>query len=435
MICKYLAFFGIIVRMRRILLCLMAASANIYAADTDYQILWDIHFSPYAGGEDLLYATRLIDRTEAYFFKKAQFEPSKSARDRSYRLTELIAFWLPLNYEAMLVQHEVFGHGFRIRSSEHTQVAGYRLQAPPPYGPGGGATSYWTSPQMTSTEETAISGAGVEATAILANLTKFKWLAHRLLDAKQSVLYLLCQHDLSEYIGSMKTVRKQKDDTDGHDIHAYLLWLNRTYPQNHLSSSRLRSLSWINLFDPFTYFSIWSWFHYISSGRDTKIPMIPLWSLDYLFGARLGLTPFGPEIFWENYFSGHGKVYYCYLKSGRHANHTYFGAGVYCPAIWSAGKWDFGLRIDGWRQPQLMLKSGSIPFDEMQNDAPLRKPLYSSSELNVVRWGAAMSFLAEVHINETYGFVGEAGAKTRGFLPGYSLWGSPVIRLGFSTRF
>ncbi len=419
--------------MRRWLIFGLFLVSSAYGAD--YEALWDVNFSPYAGGEDLLYATRLAERTESYFFRRAHFELSKTAQARWVRLTDLITIWMPVNYEAMLIQHEIFGHGFRIRSSKHAAVAGYRLEAPPPYGSGGGATSYYTSPQMTSTEETAISGAGVEATAILANLTKFKWLAQRQLDAKQSMLYLLCQHDLSEYIGTMKTVRKQCEGADGHDVHSYLLWLNRTYPQNHLSSSRLRSLSWINLLDPFTFYSIWAWFHYISSGRDTKIPMIPCWSADYLPGARLGLTPFGPEIFLENYFTERGKVFYGYLKSGRHADNTYFGAGVYLPVILSLGQWDFGLRFDGWRQPQLMLKSGSIPFDDMQNDAPLQEPLYPASELHVMQWGAAASILAGVSVNETFGFTGEAGYKSRGFLPGYSLRGSPVIRLGFSTQF
>ena len=434
MICKKLPIFGMISGMKPYILSLLLTTTSIFCAD--YQILWDLHFSPYAGGEDLLYATRLIERTEEYFFRRTQFENSKSSGARSFRLSELITIWLPANYEAMLVQHEVFGHGYRIRSFDRdlAHVEGYHLNVPPPYGFGGGATSYFISSKTSSTEETAIASAGVEATAILANLTKFKWLTSRMLDAKQSVLYLLCQHDLSEYISSMKTIRKRPGSADGHDIHSYLLWLNRTYPEKHLSSSRLRSLSWINLLDPFTFYSVWSWFHYIGSGHDTKIPMIPCWNSRYLFGARLGLTPFGPEIFWENYFSSNGKVYYGYVKGGDHANNSYFGAGVYLPVLWNFGLWNFGLRIDAWRQPKLMLAPGSIPIDEIDNQLP-NPPLYPSSELHKKCFGISGSLTAFIHVNETFGFVGEAGVKTRGYLPGYSLWGSPVIRLGLSTRF
>jgi len=418
---------------------LFLSAASVYASEpTQYELMGDAYFSPYAGAENLLYTTRLMERADAYFFRKIIFENPKSSKARSLRLSELITIWLPLNYEAMLIQHEVFGHGYRIRSlgSAIACVDGYRLGVPPPYGHGGGATSYRYSSKLTSTEEMAISIAGVEATAILANETKWKWLTGRSLDPKQSALYILCQQDLSEYISSMKTVRSHHgSESEGHDIHSYLLWLNRTYQESHLSSSRLRSLSWINILDPFTFYSIWAWFHYIHSGRETKIPMIKMGSVGYLFGARLGLTPFGPEVFWENYFSSHGKSFYGYLKAGSHANNSYIGAGLFLPVLWSFGKWDFGTRLDLWRQPKLLLKEGSLPLTEIDEHETLNTPLYPSTELHAMHYGAALTCTTHYHWNETFGFEGEFGAKSNGFLPGNDLLGTAIFRIGFSTAF
>ena len=418
---------------------LFLSAAGLYAAEpAQYAFIVDPHFSPFAGGEDLLSATRVLEPAEGWFFRKAASEHSKSNRARSFRLSEMLTIWLPLNYEAMLVQHEVFGHGYRIRSlgPKLASVAGYRLGVPPPYGCGGGSTSYRISSKLTSSEEIAISMAGVEATAIMANETKWKWLTRRLIDPKQSILYLLCQHDLSDYIGSMKTLRSHHgDQSQGHDIHSYLLWLNRTYPENHLSSSHLRSLCWINALDPFTFYSIWACFHYISSGRDTKIPMIEIGKIGYLFGARLGLTPFGPEIFWENYFSAGGKVFYGYLKAGRHANNPYYGAGLFLPVLWRLGKWEFGTRFDLWRQPKLLLEEGSVPITEIDDHAPLSSPLYPSSELYAMHYGAALSLTAFYRWSKNFGCEGELGAKSNGFLPGNSLWNATIFRLGLSTSF
>ncbi len=399
-----------------------------------YLIQADIDFSPYAGGEDLLFATRLVEAAEDWWFK---MPPSKSAQARTLRLSELISFWLPLNYLAMVVQHEVFGHGYRIRDlgKSRAKVLGYQFDAPPPYGSGGGATVYAMTERFTTTEETAVSQGGIEATAVLANEAKWTWLDNRILDARQGCLYLLSQHDIAFYIGSLKVVRTG-GETSGHDINDYLHWLNLTYPEKHLSSSRLRSLSWIGLLDPFTYYAIWSLIHYIASGRDTKIPMIRTWSAGYLFSARLGLTPFGPEYFVENYLAGkRGGVYYFYLKAGRHAYNNYFGIGMFSPMICRLGRWDLGMRFDAWRQPKLLLQPASIPFSEIAAKGRLPAPLYPYSQRHTMKNGFSLSALLFWRWKESCGFEGEFGGKTGGFLPGYSLWAAPTVRGGFYATF
>src|SRR5207245_4171361 len=122
--------------------------------------------------------------------------------------------------------------------------------------------------------------------------------------------------------------------------------LSFTYTNNFLSVARLRSLSWINLGDPFTLYSIYAWFHYIASGKETRIPMIPIFGLGYLPSVRLGLTPFGPEFFIENYLLDGKRPIYFYIKGGRHSQNRYGGLGFYAPRIWSRKKWFVGFRCD-----------------------------------------------------------------------------------------
>jgi hypothetical protein len=403
--------------------------------DATYKLGWDIDFSPYAGGEDVLFATRCAERIEGYFLGKTPVCYSKQATSRFWRATELYMGWLPANYLATVVQHEIFGHGYRIRDigRSRAKVEGYSFNAPPPYGGGGAATSYDVGPDLTTTEETSIAMAGVESTAILALLTKFKWLEAHRIDPRQTVLYLLCQHDLNLYIGSLDIL--EPEDEEGHDIKMYIRSLNATYTSNFISSGRLRSLSWINLADPFTFYAIYAWLHYVDSGKETRIPMIPIYGYGYLPNLRLGLTPFGPELFIENYLLKGNSPIYFYIKGGSHSQNRYGGLGFYVPRMWNIKRWLIGCRFDLWRQPMLLLEPAAIPFAEINFSQNPNKsnPLYSYSEQHnmTLGWGGSLLF----GYQGRNGFEAELGFKSRGFLPGYALRSSPTARLYYTLVF
>ncbi len=399
------------------------------------KIGWDINMSPYAGGEDLLFANRSLEKLETYFLSKQPLAYSRGTYARFWRLSELVAIWLPVNYFVMLVQHEVFGHGYRIRDlnkHEQAKVIGYEFSWPPPYGHGGAATSFATAYDFTTTGESTVASAGVEGTSILALLTKLKWLESKKIDPRESVLYLLCEQDLTLYIGTLKD--KSIRDLQGHDINDYVKALNYTYPDHLLSRGRLRSLSWINLADPFTFYAVYSWFQYLSSGEETKIPMI---LSRYLPGFRLGLTPFGPQVFFENFILLKEKPIYAYFSGGHHADNTYLGTGVYVPKAWTVSNWSFGMRIDLWRQPKLLLNPGNRPIEDVNfNKKPLTfNSLYSSAERHSMRSGACGSLIVGYKRMNNSGYEIELGYKSRGFLPGYSLYAAPTVRFNCLVTF
>jgi hypothetical protein len=366
--------------------------------------------SPYAGGEDILFAYRLIDLTERWALKPIGLFDREDGAARFWRLNEQAFIWLPIGYLASVSQHEFFGHGFRGREFSNTRVTGYSLGVPPPYGNGGGATSLDITPPISSTKLSVLSSAGIEATAILANLTKFHWLENDQIDPHQLFLYLFAQQDITLYIGSMKTVRSfPEEDFSGHDINDYLFSLNATYPSAHLSSSRLRSLSWVNIADPFTFLTAASLLKYLSSGEAIDIPKIEIGDYGFLPSTRMGLTPFGPEFYLESFGIYLKKVIYGYLKGGYHANNRYMGLGFYTPNLTRY----VGLRFDTWLQPELLLGNGEGDSQEL---------------------GAAGSLI--IH-GKWRGVVlqGEGGYKSIGFLPGYPLNASPTLRLAAGGSF
>jgi len=402
-------------------------------ADSTYQLGWDINMSPYAGGEDLLFGLRCIERAEGYLLANNPACFSKSLPARIWRLSELVTIWLPLNYLAIVAEHEVFGHGYRIRDINHgrVKVGEYEIGVPIPYGSGGGATYYSISEQFTSSNATAVAMAGVESTAILAQLTKLKWLESGKVDPRQTVLYILGQFDLPLYVGDLKT--RGNADLDGHDMNDYIKTLNVTYTNSRLEVSTLNQLSLINFADAFTYYSIYAWIRYVASGNEASIPMIPVWGYGWLPGARMGLTPFGPEYFAENYLLK-GKIpYYFYLKGGNHSDNTYLGVGFFAPTIWIFGGWSFGARFDAWYQPKYLEEQGSESFYNLEPNPS--NPLYSYSEQHKKISGAGATILITYKSKGRSGGQLEIGGKSQGFLPGNALRAAPIARVYYNLLF
>ena len=408
---------------------------NIFS-DASYSLGWDINMSPYAGGEDILFGLRAVERIEGYFLSNNPVCTSRALQAKIWRLSELVTVWLPLNYLSIVGQHEVFGHGYRIRDigRERVEVKGYQIGVPIPYGPGGGATIYNITTAYTTSDATAVAMAGVESTAILAQLTKLKWLQARQIDPRQTALYLFGQYDLPLYVGDLKV--RNDHDLNGHDINDYIKTLNLTYTKSMLTVGNLYTLSLVNLADAFTYYSIYSWLKYVVTGLETSIPMIPIFGGKWLPGARMGLTPFGPEYFLENYLLKGITPYYFYLKYGNHSENNYAGMGFFAPKIWQIKKWTFGARFDAWFQPKFLSQQGQTPLLELQSQVPNPSdPLYPYSEQEKKIEGVSASAIIVYHIRGRSGLQLELGGKTKGFLPGNALGNAPICRIYYDLLF
>lgn len=411
--------------MRNGILYFTCFSSMLFASDNLF--IADPHFSPYAGGEDLLTVHRIAECIEDWAHDPNS--PSRSWRARGERFLELFLAWDPFNQFTMVVQHEVFGHGYRIRNigKSTVKVTSYKFGWPPPYAHGGGATEYEIHPsKLTTLQQTAISSGGVEATAILANRLKLKWLSDRTIDPRAATLYLDCQQDLTQYVLGMEDSDKKHD---GHDISSYLYWLHQSLPSGELSRIDLKRRALINLLDPFTYFSIYSWFRFIFSGKPMTIPMIPIKGVGYLPGARLGLTPFGPEYYFENYFVAASPIY-AYLKWGSYASQTTYGCGLEWPEIFLIHRCTFGLRFDAWNQPRPLFRDPAFAIDAL--------PVSPSAEedLHHKRFGLAAYLISYYPFGRrNAGLYLQLGGKSKGFLPGESLEQAVIVRLGFQAKF
>lgn len=404
--------------MKKLFLLAVTIISLPLVAQAPYGVMIDIDMSPYAGAQCLMLPGKALMRTQDYFDLHTY---QANLQEGALRAAELIFLWDPLGILMMVTQHEVFGHGYRIRSlgSYYASVVGYGIDVPPPYGPGGGVTSYNITEALTTTDELTITSAGVEATAIMAGELKKKWLLDDQIDARQAMLYLYSEHDLTQYVLGLEN--PATDPMSSNDMQGYIYWLNATYPDANLTEGELKTRVLINFLDPMTFYSIFSWFKYIGTGETTGIPMIPTFGAKWLPNFRLGLTPFGPETFLETYIKYKKSLTYFYIKGGNFASNHYYGVGIENKSLWRFDNMTIGLRFDGWRQPPYAKYTVASALEGMPS--PVRTGGSS--------YGMALQATSYYPINNSSVLLFlTVGAKTSGFLPGESLYTAPILRIG-----
>ncbi len=396
-------------------ICLFLCCGALFAED-HFNFIMDPHFSPYAGGEDII---------EGFHVAEWALDARSASPPWYERLFTQIGFWDPLGRYASTAQHEVFGHGYRVRSL-HGHVLKYGVGVPFPYANGGGYTMFQRSPKWTPFQSLAIDSAGMEGTAVLANRLKLSWLKNENLDPRSTVLYLSSQHDLTWY-----THHTRDSVYDVGDVKHYVDLLNEVYSDDHLSIKSLKRQAWINLLDPFTYLAMYSWGDYIVRGNQRPVPMIPVGEYGYLPGLRLGLTPFGPEYYLENYLLKGNEPIYAYLRYGRHSGHVYPGIGLEHPSLlWHDEKTAVGVRFDGWYQPHTAFKDKKYSYKSLREKWELQEAFPSSPYDPKV--GVAASIMLRRQFSSSGSLFLQVGGKTKGFLPGESLDAAVTVRGGIT---
>lgn len=403
--------------MKKIILAL-TFTGSVFATNT---LIFDSYFSPYVGADDLILTHDIVEKSKLGHLAD-KYLAQKSRWAQLGRGAELFFFWDPANYVTSITQHEVFGHGYRVRSlaDAGARVINYEIGIPYPYGHGGGLTRYsWDLSKITSFDTLAISTGGVEATAICANRIKFQWLQKGQVNPRQSSLYLFSEHDITNYI--LRTTKKSGDD-----IADYIYLLNRTYAHSDLSAKTLRKSAFINFLDPFTYYSMFSWYKYVSRGTQGPLPMIPIGSYKYLPGARMGLTPFGPEYYLENFLVKGDKPIYFYLRGGNFAGMKSAGFGIEYPQLWQIGSMFIGVRGDLWQQPKIDSKDLRFACSELKHTKSFNLDIQDS------RLGMSFSVIAQQKLWSEGALFVQFGAKSKGFVPGEGLEASPILRVGIT---
>ena len=377
---------------------------------SEQMLVVDPYFSPYAGGANLL----VVD--DYLISWRESLNPLKYS-DVVSRTLEQFFLWSPVGVLTATTQHEVFGHGYRLRSLGVTPIS-YRIT-------GRGGSTYFSVPWNFEVGKLiSVAVAGLEAESILAWELKMKWIKKRKIDGRESTLYITTQQSLFTY--TMRTYLSPfilSGPPGGNDIHHYLLLHRALFPNQELSLSTLSKWAALSLLDPMTYYSWYAYFSFMIKDKPSGVPMISLAKdLDYLPNLKVGFAPYAPEVYFENFFLNKDHPIYFYLKGGRR---SYGFGGVYDELL--AGSYGhLGIKIDLWNQGNFI---SSLTLEDLEHER--YRPFGTLPETPRQRkFGGALSLRAFMRFGEDKALFVEVGGKTSGYLPGYSLGKGPVFRIG-----
>ena len=381
-------------------------------------ILFDPHMSPHAASEDLLFLFNSLE-------KGIDRRISEEYKGRNPRVATLISIAElsiidgSLGGLGSVTIHEVFGHGYRIRSlgNQKAEVTGYKL------GADSGWTAFSISPNLTTIEYTAITIAGIEAQEILAECVKKHWFLDGKSDARQGRLYTMSRMTPLLYAAlDVFEISGPQDLFHGHDVKAYVQELNHLYPGYHYTQSQMFQRALLNLVDPTLYNSFYSFFRYLIKGDNAPMWAIPIGSYRYIPSLTTYFAPYGVEYGMLNFLKNDRKLYIFYLKGGKMGNRQYGGAGLEVMPVINTEQVEIGFCGDIWRQPLLSTPSITVWMQETPAFTPLGPD----------EWGGRLGVNMAVNLTKSkeYQALIETGIKSKGYLPGYSLLGGTYIRGG-----
>ena len=376
------------------------------SAFANQTFLIDPYYSPYMGSSNLLLGMESLIKLDDYAF------PNKEEESIGKRWAELASFGA-LSILTTTAQHEVFGHGYRLRELG-ISPSGYSVTL------WGGSTRFYLNDDFLVGNLLAVDVAGLEAESILANKTKMQWMGKGSIDGRSSLTYFLSQQSLFFYTLTTQLGRlKGSTPSDGNDVESYISLLNSVYPNSHIKMSDLTLWSIFNWLDPMSIYAWISWSHYIDEGTPWIFPSFQIGeNVRYLPNIKIGYAPYAPESYFENFFSIDSRPLYFYLKGGKRS----YGVGFAFEELLRFKKGSLGLHLDGWSQRKFVSKTTITEHnDGISPEAPKGRVL-----------GLAASLTSRIQLYSSFNLFLEIGGKTKGYLPGYTLSSGLVIRGGIT---
>ncbi len=385
---------------------------------TPYFLIMDENYSMNMGAEDLTTLHHFLFETENRYFRPHLFPENtgkKKAIGITYRLGKTLLLDNQIDWTALIIQHEVFGHGARFREFG-SPVNSYKSELFLPLGSGGGFAmegGYDDSLPLTDYENAMIFSSGCEASGILANSIRDKWLTRGTMNYREVVLYSISANNLGLYI---LTTKLNNGHCECGDIDRYLNYVNRINKSDSLTRNDLFKMAFINFLNPYNYFSLYTYFRkYLLNGEEAySYPMIEINSIRYLPIIRLGLAPFGPEIYLENLICARKMQLNLYLRHDLSSTLEFWGGGIKYSTKLPLKHVFPGFEAHFWNQPGMKMRD------------------YNRYRLTDDGTGAAVITNISAYYNKI-GVTLRLGYKTDGFLEGENISKGIIMSAGVAV--
>jgi hypothetical protein len=380
-------------------------------------VVFDADLTVGAGASIAAVAGEAVARAEESFVPARLFAERGVAprtANVAYRVAKIALFDLPQEQWFMVVNHEVFGHGGRLRELFDGPI-GYSIDAPAPYGSGGGSTSFTFDREPSLHELLAVSAGGMEADGVAASLLTDRAFSEARLRPRDAMRYLGFELDVLTYVWSTD----DEPEEPGHDVSDFLQTYNELAQRVGAPPTDARALrreALAGLANPMLAYAAYSIGRYLWSGAaDVRVPTLSIAGVRYLPLVRYRLTPYGTEWALVNQLGGPLRSAEVVLRVGRSPLTTPWGIGVRQRELARWRSWRLDVGIDVWRQPDLASGDESTVSARMGSEVSARaeRPIvpvwFSSSQASVIV---------------------DVGVKSRGFVPGEPLRGGFVFRAG-----
>jgi hypothetical protein len=395
-----------------------AASSSAAAQQLASEALFDPHLNVGSGATISATIGALVAHAEETAVPDRLFEePGASRRTANvtYRFLKNVFFDAPQEQLLLVFNHEVFGHGGRLRERFDGPIE-YHIEVPAPYGGGAGETSYLLNRAPTPYELLAISAGGMESTSVVASIVAERAFVDGRMRPRDALRYLLFEFDTQGYIASTND-----DEEPGHDVGDFLTTYNdlaAAAGAHTLTPRQLRRESLVGLANPLGAYALFGIARYWWNGAtDVPVPTLSIAGVRYLPLVRYRLTPYGTEWSLVNALAGRMRPTEVEVRIGRSPLETPWGIGVRQRSVASWRGWSVDAAADVWRQPPIAgTDPRRIEFD-LRTGARVR--------------GRANHAVMPVWFSTSRAtLVVEVGAKSAGYVPGEPLRAGIVARAG-----
>jgi hypothetical protein len=395
-----------------------AAASSAAAQQLTSEVLFDPRLTVGSGATISATIGALVAHAEEAAIPDRLFgEPGASRRTANvaYRFLKHVFFDAPQEQLLLVFNHEVFGHGGRLRERFDGPIE-YHIEVPAPYGGGAGETSFVLNREPTPYELMAISAGGMESTSVVASIVAGRAFVDGRMNPRDALRYLLFEFDTQAYIASTN-----ENEEPGHDVGDFLKTYNalataagaRTLTPRHL---RLESL--VGLANPMGAYALFGIARYWWNGAtDVAVPTLSIAGVRYLPLVRYRLTPYGTEWSLVNALAGRIRPTEVEVRIGRSPLETPWGIGVRQRSVATWRGWSVDAAVDMWRQPPI---AGT---DARRVEIDLRSGAR-------VRGRASHAVLPVWFSTSRATLIVEVGAKSAGYIPGEPLRGGVVARAG-----
>ena len=345
-----------------------------------------------------------------------------------YRAGKFMLFDVPQDHMLLVLGHEVFGHGARLREIGVGRLS-YAFDGPLPYGHGGASTNFSGDVPDTPLTFLTIEMAGIEAQNVMADAIAERGLARGRLHYREAWLYFE-----NRYLAMTYMLDATERAAEGNDIADFARTFKDACALPDCRRITLRDIkrgAVINLGDPMLYYSLYGFASsYIALGRATSpVPMIPVGhGIRVLPSVGFQLAPYGTERLIRAALTsgsrpekagddGRGaKITAVTLRVGHTGATKPWGVEVRGPDVHLFRTLNARITASLWRQPSLEADRSAAPLKTgAAADASVTLPLRRVTRID---W---------LHASIT------AGYKSEGFVPGEPLGPGAIFRAGLTA--